>query len=84
MPSRMGNCTLGSGISIPEVDRMCCGVETGVGMVYSPTQLAALADAQWVGLVGAINTVDPLLLVVTEVIMAVLWNGRSKWKEGKG
>lgn len=41
-------------------------------MAYSPIQLAVLAEAQWVGLVGAINTVDPLPSVVTEVIMAVL------------
>lgn len=47
-------------------------VETGVGMSCSCVQLVDLAEAQWVRLVGATNTADPLSLVVTEVIMAVI------------
>lgn len=46
--------------------------EENVGMVVSPLQLAALAEAEWVGLVDAISTSAPLSLVVTEVIVAVL------------
>ena len=61
-----------------------CVPEQNIKMAVSPKQLAALAEAWWIELVEAITTAAPVSLVVTEVIMIVLYNGRSKWKEGKG